>query len=229
MQVELIRRIEVKDASGRVTGSKDVVTYAGLLSKAHEEGLTRVATRLVQVPSESNGRVAVARATVQTTRGRFSGIGDASPDNVDSVILPHLIRMAETRAKARALRDAVNVGIVSLEELDTDAIVAGSPDLGSGASLARPSEASTDSSVPSASSKELPNGNSTTPMTEAQRRYLFRLLAADGMTGEGAHGRLLELFGVADLAQVGRGHAGRVIDRLLGRQNGGATHAVHQR
>ncbi len=52
--------------------------------------------------------------------GRFTGIGDASPDNVGRTIAPHIIRMAETRAKARALRDAVNIGVTALEELGED-------------------------------------------------------------------------------------------------------------
>jgi hypothetical protein len=56
-------------------------------------------------------------AEVETSKGTFTGIGDASPSNVTRMIAPHLIRMAETRSKARALRDAVNVGVTALEEL----------------------------------------------------------------------------------------------------------------
>jgi hypothetical protein len=40
----------------------------------------------------------------------FQGMGDAAPGNVNRMMAPHLLRLAETRAKARALRDAVNVG-----------------------------------------------------------------------------------------------------------------------
>src|ERR1051325_8426271 len=80
--------------------------------------LKAIRTSLLQVPSEDNSRTAIAKAEVETEKGRFEAIGDASPESVTSFLTPHLIRMAETRAKARALRDAVNVGVVSFEELD---------------------------------------------------------------------------------------------------------------
>jgi hypothetical protein len=96
---------------------KDFVLYEGLLDEAHQQGLSRISTTLIQIPHDNNGHMAVVQAEVEIGKGTFSGIGDASPGNVNRMIVPHLLRMAETRAKARALRDAVNIGVTAVEEL----------------------------------------------------------------------------------------------------------------
>ena len=55
----LTTRISVKDRDGRVIEEKEVATYAGLLSRAHEEGLTQIATTVVALPAEDNAYTAV--------------------------------------------------------------------------------------------------------------------------------------------------------------------------
>lgn len=99
---------------------KDFVLWGGLLDEAHSQGLRAISTILLQIPNADNDYVAICHATVETERGTFQGIGDASPANVARNLLPHTIRMAETRAKARALRDAVNIGVTAQVELGGD-------------------------------------------------------------------------------------------------------------
>jgi len=212
----LIRTIEIKDRSGRVVGTKEVVTYQGLLSKAHDEGLQRIATRLVQVPTDDNGRTAIAKALVETKKGRFEGIGDATPENVNAFIVPHLIRMAETRAKARALRDAVNIGVVSFEELDGDGFPPGESDLGSGAPQAPASApAARGNGRGFSRGSSAPGNGNGAMMTEAQRRYLFRILAGQGLANDAAHEYLKEYFEVESLSAVTKQQATEAIDHLL--------------
>lgn len=224
----LICTIELKDRSGRVVGTKEVVTYQGLLSKAHDEGLLRIATRLVQIPTDENGRTAITKALVETSKGRFEGIGDANPENVNSFITPHLIRMAETRAKARALRDAVNIGIVSFEELDGDGFAPGESDLGSGVSpaSAKPARGNGRQAPKSTPPANGGNGNGAV-ITEAQRRYLFRILAGQGLENEAAHSYLKEYFEVSDLSRVTKQQATVAIDDLL--KGEGVPHGSGQR
>jgi len=111
---------------------KDVVLYVGLLDAAHRAGLVDVTPVVLQFPHDDNAQTCIVMATARFTDGRsFSSIGDANPKNVGPNIVPHFIRMAETRAKARALRDALNVGMVTLEELggaeDDDGNAAAAP------------------------------------------------------------------------------------------------------
>jgi hypothetical protein len=102
----------------KMRGGSEHIAWPGLLDQAHKEGLVGIDTELRQIPTAENGHVAITKAVAEFrdvddlgTRTRtFSGIGDASPENVSKGIVPHIIRMSETRAKARALRDGVNVG-----------------------------------------------------------------------------------------------------------------------
>lgn len=103
---------------------RDFVTYDGLLDEATRLGLVGIDTELLQAPNEANHWTAIVKATAvflgENGTRTFTGIGDANPSNVNRNIAPHSIRMAETRAKARALRDALNVKGCSFEELGAD-------------------------------------------------------------------------------------------------------------
>ena len=92
------------------------VSYDGLLDAAHDQGLESIITQIIQIPTDENKNVAICQATVIVSKGTFTGIGDAAPNNVTRPMLNCLLRMSETRAKARALRDAVNVGSLIIEE-----------------------------------------------------------------------------------------------------------------
>ncbi len=58
------------------------------------------------------------------------------------------------------------------------------------------------------------------PMTEAQRRYLFRILAEQGIEGDAAFEKLKSIFDVNALKQVTKRDASRVIEQLLEDQGG---------
>jgi len=212
----LVKTIEIKDRQGRVIATEDVVTYAGLLSLAHDKGLKKMETALVQLPEEANGHTAVFLAVVETESGIYKGHGDASPDNVASRIIPHIIRMAETRAKARALRDAVNIGVVSIEELALE----GNGHPSNGSSNNTQSTPGTNK-IPGMRSRSSPRADSNhasdndSAMTDAQRRYLFRLLAERKIEGDEAQQYLLNKADVESLDQINKSKASILIDEMV--------------
>lgn len=225
----LTTKIEIRDKDGRKIGEKEVATYQGLLAKAHDEGLHSVKTEIVQFPTKDNDQTAIVRVEVRTSEGVFAAIGDASPANVNRRIAPHFIRMAETRAKARALRDAVNIGMVSLEELGdvSDEDLASEEPVSTTPRTApnrRPngSNGASHGAVPP-SPESASNGHELQGMSDAQRRLLFRLASDHGHAPETIEGWLKGELGVPELARATRSQASRLIDRLKGddgRSNG---------
>ena len=223
----LITTIEIKDKQGRVVATKEVVTYAGLLNRAHQEGLQKIVTKLIQRPSKDNAMTAISMAKVVTKKGIYVECGDANPGNVISRIAPHIIRMSATRAKARALRDAVNIGVVSIEELSEEfgngvgdeGVSAPSPNgKPKNGSPRRPVKTKQERPAPKQHDQPPPK-KPTTPsgelMSEAQRRYLFRILAENGITGDEAHDFLVQTLGVESLKEATKSDASGLINQLL--------------
>jgi hypothetical protein len=95
------------------------VTHAGLLRTAQRRRCHGIRTSFQKDVSDPIASRWVFKATVYKTpssRG-FVGYGDADPSNVSTLVRGAEMRMAETRAVARALRKAYGIGLCSVEEL----------------------------------------------------------------------------------------------------------------
>ncbi len=88
----------------------NTATYDGAIDYAHQVGIKSLRVMPLQFPTEENGQMAVCAAHLETENGSiFQDIGDASPENTPQACIPHLLRMASTRAKNRVLSDAYNI------------------------------------------------------------------------------------------------------------------------
>lgn len=105
---------------------KDFITFPGLLAEAHAQGLVAIDTNLIN--NDMNNPVVKATVTMKDPDAgpgssgvkSFTGYGDANTNNVAKKVAGALLRMAETRAVARALRFACNIDMTALEELGGD-------------------------------------------------------------------------------------------------------------
>jgi hypothetical protein len=97
---------------------KPFVKFAGLLHLAHAQQLVE----LTATWTYNDVDLSLAHAVAIFEDGRrFEESGDASPSNVTHKVKPHFRRVALTRAKSRALRDALGIDMVAYEELgDTE-------------------------------------------------------------------------------------------------------------
>ena len=92
------------------------IKFIGLLAMAHQRGLTELSAEFISVTPE----LALAKAHAFFADGRrFYEAADATERNILApAVKQHFPRMALTRAKARCLRDALNIADASAEEME---------------------------------------------------------------------------------------------------------------
>jgi hypothetical protein len=111
----------------------------------------------------------------------------------------------ETKERLIEVRTADGKPILNLRLIDREVI----PDNRQDVPSAQNTPAKDRTSQPGSTS------TNESSMTDAQKRYLFRILAEKGMEADKAHQHLKELFGVDSLQEVTKAEASRMIERLL--------------
>jgi flagellar biosynthesis GTPase FlhF len=143
----------------------EFVKYPGLLDLGHQKGISQIEVDIIQIPNSENKNSAICKATVVSKVGEtFTDVGDANPQNCNSKVSKHLLRMASTRAIARALRSFTNVGLTALEELgDLNDV------LGKNTRKTKPKAKKSAASKPKAAGKQTrsqPKANAKKPKTD---------------------------------------------------------------
>lgn len=115
-----------KKFSANIKG-KDAIKLEGLTAFAHEKGIWKFETDIIQFPSDQNGWTAICKTTIggydwdpieeKIVRVEYSDIGDANTTNCGKMVAASYIRMASTRSQARALRKYTNIDMVCSSEL----------------------------------------------------------------------------------------------------------------
>jgi hypothetical protein len=94
--------------------NRPFVRHAGLLKRAHECGLQSLTVEW----THNDAELSLAHAVAVFADGRrFEENGDSTKDNVGKKVALHWRRISCTRASARALRLALGVDLVAVEEL----------------------------------------------------------------------------------------------------------------
>ena len=105
--------------------------------------------------------------------------------------------------------------ILSLYVYDSDVVTVESPEFSEGKSEETKKE-------------KMPENSPTDgkEMTSAQKRFIFRLMAGQGIEAEKAHQQLMEFFQVDSLKDVSKYEASKMIERLLEESKGGKDDRV---
>lgn len=107
--------------------NKEAIKLEGLTAIAHEKGMWKFDTEIIQFPSDANAWTAICKTTVggydydpvteKIREVEYSDIGDANATNCGTMVAASYIRMASTRSQARALRKYTNIDMVCSSEL----------------------------------------------------------------------------------------------------------------
>jgi hypothetical protein len=211
---QFIVHINTKEDDGS-TRVKEFISYAGLLAVAHDIGLEEMNTTVVQMPTDGNGQTAVIRAIAKGKPGLFTGLGDANPQNVNRKVAKHLLRVAETRAKARALRDFCNINVVALEELGDEDVEFVSPPRQQPVQVAQQHQQQPAQPMQQSHERGVTriDDRRDGTISDAQKRALWRKALTLGYEGPRAHAFLLERLGV-EPSRATRMQASRLLDIL---------------
>ena len=105
--------------------------------------------------------------------------------------------------------------ILSLYVYDSEVVSVESPELSDGKKEEKKTEKTRETSQ-----------TDSQEMTSAQKRFIFRLMAGQGIEAEKAHQQLMEFFQVDSLKDVSKYEASKMIERLLEESKGGKDDRV---
>lgn len=108
---------------------KEYILSDGLKSLAHEKGIKQLTTHILQMPNKENHETCIVEAKLigydfnpmskEVQQVEYIAIGDANIGNCNKQVASSFIRVAETRAVCRVLKNYTNIGLVAFEELGT--------------------------------------------------------------------------------------------------------------
>ena len=106
---------------------KDTIKVDGLVVLAHEKGIKKMKTKVVQFPTQENQWTCIASTTVigygynpitqKVEEVEFEDFADANPNNCTTMTKASYIRMASTRSIGRVLRKYTDIDMVTSEEI----------------------------------------------------------------------------------------------------------------
>ena len=108
---------------------KEAIKVEGLTAIAHEKGIWKMNTDVIQFPTKDNNWTCICKTTVggydwdpieqKIVRVEYSDIADANTENCTSMVAKSYIRMASTRSIGRALRKYTNIDMLCSSEMES--------------------------------------------------------------------------------------------------------------